>query len=298
MGFEHRYDAECFLAGLRERFAKFGLELHPDKTRLIEFGRYAERNRRRRGERKPETFNFLGFTHSCAKTRSGRFTVLRQTMRTRWQAKLREVKDQLRRRLHHPVLGTGRIPAFGRHRSLPVLRRADERQGAGRVLRGHRTVVVSYAAPAESTPPGPVGTHAPPDVPLAASAAHLPALSLRAPRRRHPRWEPDAVVPLVRICAGGAGRPASLPRHPERRWSAHRAAERLTPERWDSVRVQGVIVVRHDVIRCKEQRRVGCGRGIKRGSTRPARLHCRQGELPWESRSGQGRRWWDSPSAF
>jgi group II intron reverse transcriptase/maturase len=107
VGFEHRYEAERFLAELRERFAKFGLELHPDKTRLIEFGRWAERNRRRRGGGKPETFNFLGFTHSCAKTRKGRFTVLRQTMRKRWQAKLKEVKAELRRRLHDPIPDQG-----------------------------------------------------------------------------------------------------------------------------------------------------------------------------------------------
>jgi RNA-directed DNA polymerase len=103
VGFEHRAEAERFLAELRQRFARFGLELHPDKTRLIEFGRFADRDRRRRGGGKPETFNFLGFTHSCAKTRSGKFTVLRQTMRTRLQAKLEEVKTELRRRLHDPI---------------------------------------------------------------------------------------------------------------------------------------------------------------------------------------------------
>jgi RNA-directed DNA polymerase len=99
-GFEHRHEAERFLAELRERFAKFALELHADKTRIVEFGRFAERNRRNRGNGKPGTFNFLGFTHSCAKTRKSRFTVLRQTMRQRWQAKLRELKRELRRRLH------------------------------------------------------------------------------------------------------------------------------------------------------------------------------------------------------
>jgi group II intron reverse transcriptase/maturase len=103
VGFQHRGEAECFLAELRERFARFGLTLHPDKTRLIEFGRYADQTRRGRGDGKPETFNFLGFTHSCAKTRKGRFTVLRQTVRTRWQTKLRAVKTELRRRLHQPV---------------------------------------------------------------------------------------------------------------------------------------------------------------------------------------------------
>jgi group II intron reverse transcriptase/maturase len=103
VGFEHREEAERFLAELRERFAKFGLELHPDKTRLIEFGRWAERNRQGRGGGKPETFDFLGFTHSCAKTRKGKFTVLRQTMRTRWQAKLKQVNTELRRRLHDSI---------------------------------------------------------------------------------------------------------------------------------------------------------------------------------------------------
>jgi group II intron reverse transcriptase/maturase len=103
VGFEHREEAERFLAELRERFAKFGLELHPDKTRLIEFGRWAERNGQGRGGGKPETFDFLGFTHSCAKTRKGKFTVLRQTMRTRWQAKLKQVNTELRRRLHDSI---------------------------------------------------------------------------------------------------------------------------------------------------------------------------------------------------
>lgn len=103
VGFQHRDEAERFLAELRERFAKFGLELHPDKTRLIEFGRFADSNRRGRGGGKPETFDFLGFTHSCAKTRAGKFTVLRQTMRKRLRTKLSEVKAELRRRMHDPV---------------------------------------------------------------------------------------------------------------------------------------------------------------------------------------------------
>jgi RNA-directed DNA polymerase len=98
VGFQHRYEAERFLAELRERFTKFGLELHPDKTRLIPFGRFAGK-----GGTKPPTFNFLGFTHSCAKTRRGRFTILRQTMRQRLQAKLRAVKVELKRRMHLPI---------------------------------------------------------------------------------------------------------------------------------------------------------------------------------------------------
>jgi len=109
MGFQHRGVAQQFLEDLRERLAKFGLELHPDKTRLLEFGPYATKNRREAGLGKPETFNFLGFTHICAKKRSnGMFTVLRQTMRKRLQAKLKEVKYDLRRRLHDPVPDVGK----------------------------------------------------------------------------------------------------------------------------------------------------------------------------------------------
>jgi len=104
LGFQVKSDAERFHAELAERFAKFALELHPGKTRLLEFGPYAAERRARRGLGKPETFNFLGFTHICATKRSnGRFTVLRQTMRKRLQAKLREVKTELRRRMHAPI---------------------------------------------------------------------------------------------------------------------------------------------------------------------------------------------------
>jgi group II intron reverse transcriptase/maturase len=103
VGFQAQSDAEKFLADLRERFAKFALELHPEKTRLFEFGAFADQNRRQRGEGKPETFNFLGFTHICAKKRNGRYTVLRQTIRKRLQAKIAEVKEELRKRMHHPI---------------------------------------------------------------------------------------------------------------------------------------------------------------------------------------------------
>ena len=91
------------LENFRERLGKFGLELHPDKTRRIEFGRFAEQNRERRGEGKPETFDFLGFTHISGKNRLGRFRVRRKTIRKRMRAKLREIKQQLRARMHDPV---------------------------------------------------------------------------------------------------------------------------------------------------------------------------------------------------
>jgi RNA-directed DNA polymerase len=102
-GFEHQADAQQFLSDLRERFAKFGLELHPDKTRLIEFGRNAARDRAARGDGKPETFDFLGFTHICGKNKSGGFWLKRKTISKRMRAKLHEVKDELKRRRHLPI---------------------------------------------------------------------------------------------------------------------------------------------------------------------------------------------------
>jgi group II intron reverse transcriptase/maturase len=109
LGFQHKSDAEQFWNELAERLGKFRLELHPDKTRLLEFGPFAAENRRRSGRGKPETFNFLGFTHICGKKRSnGRFTVLRQTIRQRLQAKLSEVKAELKRRMHAPIPEVGK----------------------------------------------------------------------------------------------------------------------------------------------------------------------------------------------
>jgi RNA-directed DNA polymerase len=108
IGFEHRDDAERFLAGLRGRFTKFGLELHPDKTRLVEFGRRAARDRAARGEPKPETFAFLGFTHICATSKSGRFWVRRKTSSKKVRAKLAEVKTEIRRRRCLPIPEQGR----------------------------------------------------------------------------------------------------------------------------------------------------------------------------------------------
>ncbi len=109
VGFQHAADAMRFRAALTQRLGRFGLELHPEKTRLSEFGRYAAVNRARRNQGKPETFRFLGFTHICATTRDrGRFTVLRRTAHDRMQAKLNEVRFELRRRLHDPVPEVGK----------------------------------------------------------------------------------------------------------------------------------------------------------------------------------------------
>jgi group II intron reverse transcriptase/maturase len=102
-GFEHEDDARRFLDAMRERFEAFALSLHPDKTRLIEFGRHAAPDRNQRGLGKPETFNFLGFTHICGRSRRGYFQLRRKTRRDRMRAKLQDVKEELRRRMHQSI---------------------------------------------------------------------------------------------------------------------------------------------------------------------------------------------------
>ena len=212
VGFEYREDAERFLGELRGRFAEFGLELHPGKTRLIEFGRHAARNRAARGEGKPETFDFLGFTHICAKSRSGRFWVRRITISKRMRAKLKAVNDQLKRRMHQPIPVQGRWLAS--------------------VVRGH---MAYYAVPGNTSAANAFRTQA--------TGRWYKALRRRSQKTRinrarmnriatrwlppvravhpfpearfaatHPRWEPSAVVRHAGICAGGRPRGRSLPR--------------------------------------------------------------------------------------
>jgi len=123
-GFQFRDDAERFRRAVTERLGQFGLKLHPDKTRLIEFGRFARENRRRKGQGKPQTFDFLGFTHCCGKTRKGHFTVLRLTSAKRLRAKLQAVKLELRRRMHRPIPEQGRylnavVAGHGRYFGVP-----------------------------------------------------------------------------------------------------------------------------------------------------------------------------------
>ena len=108
IGFQHESDARQFHEELRERFQKFNLELHADKTRVIEFGRDAARTLKRRGQGKPQTFNFLGFTHVCDRTRKGAFIVLRRTMASRMAAKVKAIGQELRRRMHEPLGVVGR----------------------------------------------------------------------------------------------------------------------------------------------------------------------------------------------
>lgn len=207
VGFQYREEAERFLAELRERLARFRLELHSDKTRLIEFGRYAAESRRRRGLGKPETFNFLGFTHMCSRTRKGCFIVRRETMRKRRQAKLKAVKTALRQRMHEAIpeqgkylraVVTGYINYFGVPMNGPAIRAFREAVGRlwCRTLRRrsqkHRITwdrmtrfIKKWIPPARVCHPYPNQRF---DV-------------------RHPRQEPSAVAPLAGICGGGRGKP-------------------------------------------------------------------------------------------
>ena len=138
MGFQHRAEAEGFLAELRVRLSEYGLQLHQGKTRLIEFGRFAAANRAARGEGKPETFEFLGFTHVCARRRSdGGFTVLRKTIGRRLRRKAKEVREMLMRHRHKPVPEQGRwlrsvVQGFFNYHAVP---------GNGRALDGFRTQI-------------------------------------------------------------------------------------------------------------------------------------------------------------
>jgi RNA-directed DNA polymerase len=124
VGFESRAEAERFLNEFQERLCKFGLEIHPEKTRLIEFGRFAEANRKQRGEGKPETFTFLGFTHYCGRNRNGSYVVWRRTAAKRMRAKLLAIKQELRRRMHEPLPETGAwlkrvVEGYYRYHAVP-----------------------------------------------------------------------------------------------------------------------------------------------------------------------------------
>jgi RNA-directed DNA polymerase len=128
-GFQHEADAKRFLADMRERSMTFGLSLHPEKTRLIRFGRYAALNRRERGLGKPETFNFLGFTLICGEKRTGGFQLYRRSRRDRMQATLQRVKEELKRRRHEPVPAQGRwlgqvVRGFYAYHAVPTNYRA------------------------------------------------------------------------------------------------------------------------------------------------------------------------------
>jgi len=129
IGFQHESDARRFLDEMRERLGRFALSLHPEKTRLIEFGRFAAERRKRRGLGKPDTFNFLGFTFICGKTRTGKFQLQRKTRRDRMKAKLRNIKETLRRCMHRPIPEQGKwlgrvVRGYFNYHAVPTNARA------------------------------------------------------------------------------------------------------------------------------------------------------------------------------
>jgi RNA-directed DNA polymerase len=204
VGFEHEAEARRFLDALRQRLAEFALSLHPEKTRLIEFGRKAEENRKRRGLGKPETFNFLGFTFICGKSRHGKFLIKRKSRRDRVRAKLQAIKQELRRRMHQAIPAQGKwlkqvIRGYFNYHAVPTNRRAiasfrDEiaREWWRRLnRRGQRRPIVWECMKklADDWLPQPHILHLWPNQQFAV---------------RHPRWEPYAGKPHVRFCAGGA----------------------------------------------------------------------------------------------
>ena len=205
VGFEHEADARRFLDEMRERLKEFALTLHPEKTRLIEFGRFAADNRKRRGLGKPETFNFLGFTFICGKTRRGKFLVKRRSRRDRMRAKLKDVKERLRRCMHQSIPEQGRwlgqvVRGYFSYHAVPTNRRAlaafrDEIIKAWRqaLRRRSQRDALTWKR---------IGW-------LADDWLPRPRILHLWPRQRfaviHPRWEPYAGKPHVRFCAGGAG---------------------------------------------------------------------------------------------
>jgi len=204
VGFQHESDARRLLDEMRERLRKFALTLHPGKTRLIEFGRFAAERRQRRGLGKPETFNFLGFTFICGKTRAGTFQIKRKTRADRMRAKLKMIKAELWRRMHQPIPVQGKwlwyvvngyfnyhaVPTNGRalhvfrHHIIDLWRRTLRRRS-----QKDRMTWTRMTQLANDWLPKPTILHPWPSDRFAVT---------------HPRWEPYAGKPPVRFCAGGA----------------------------------------------------------------------------------------------
>jgi group II intron reverse transcriptase/maturase len=204
VGFEREDDARRFLEAMRERLAKFALSLHPDKTRLIEFGRFAADRRARRGLGKPETFTFLGFTHICGKSRQGRFLLKRKSRRDRMRTKLKAIKQELRRRMHQPIPVQGKwlgqvVRGWFNYHAVPTNRRALS------AFRFFVTDLWRHTLRRRSQKAGMTWERI---KRLADNWLPKPKILLPWPEQRfavrHPRWEPYARIGPVRICAGGA----------------------------------------------------------------------------------------------
>jgi RNA-directed DNA polymerase len=204
VGFEHETDAHRFLGMMRARLEGFGLTLHPEKTRLIEFGRHAAVRREKRGMGKPETFTFLGFTFICGKSRRGKFLLWRKSRRDRLQAKLLAVKEELRRRMHQPIPRQGEwlrqvVTGYFAYHAVPTNTRALQtfrdcvmklwRRSLLRRGQRDKTTWQRITRLADDYLPKPRILHPWPEQRFAV---------------KYPRWEPYAGMPLVRFCAGGA----------------------------------------------------------------------------------------------
>jgi group II intron reverse transcriptase/maturase len=203
VGFEHETDARRFWDAMRERLAEFSLSLHPEKTRLIEFGRHAATNRKRRGLGKPETFKFLGFTFICGTSRRGRFLLKRKSRGDRMRVKLHEIKEELRRRMHQPIPEQGKwlrqvVTGFFAYHAVPTNSRAlcafryhiTDLWRRSLRQRSHKdhTTWERITQLVDDFLPKPRVLHPWPNVRFAV---------------KHPRWEPSARIGPARICAGG-----------------------------------------------------------------------------------------------
>ncbi len=203
VGFEHEADARRFQDAMCERLRTFSLSLHPEKTRLIRFGRFAAAARVRRGLGKPETFSFLGFTFICGKTRKGTFMLMRKTRRDRMQAKLQDLKEELRRRRHQPIPDQGKwlgqvVGGFFNYHAVPTNHRA---------LCAFRDHVVDLWRRSLKRRSQRDKTRWDRMRKLADDWLPKPRILHPWPRDRfavkHPRWEPSARIGPARICAGG-----------------------------------------------------------------------------------------------
>jgi len=204
VGFEHETEARRFQDAMRERLQEFALSLHPDKTRLIEFGRFAAANRKRCGLGKPETFNFLGFTFICGKSRQGKFQIKRKSRRDRMRAKLQAIKQELRRRMHQSIPQQGIwlrqvVTGYFNYHAVPT---------NGRALAAFRFHVIDLWRRTLRRRSQTDWTTWEKAARLAHDFLPKPRILHPWPERRfavtHPRWEPYARIGHVRICAGGA----------------------------------------------------------------------------------------------
>src|SRR6267154_1300067 len=202
VGFQHETDGRRFLDMMRERLQEFALSLHPEKTRLIEFGRFAANNRKARGLGKPETFTFLGFSFICGKSRRGKFQVQRKSRQDRMRAKLQAIKQELRQRMHQPIPQQGNwlrqvITGYFNYHAVPTNFRALA------VFRHRITLLWRRVLAHRSQTAGLTWARM---RRLASDWLPKPRILRLWPNARfavrHPRWEPYARIGPVRICAG------------------------------------------------------------------------------------------------